>query len=347
MSNSNLEPNPTPLISETVQKARLRRRSQPWIHRYSRPIMAAIATLGAVITAYLAFVSFSQGAAACPTNSCDVVLSSPYAKVFGLPLSLFGCLGYLSMITFAIAPLLITSSEQKEFRTKLETWTGLLLFMGGTTMMVFSGYLIYLLVAVIQSLCIYCIASAIFSASLFVLSVIGRKWEDVGQLFFTGSIVAILTILLTLGIYANVNNPIGNSAIKIDQTTGKGIIESPTTRPKKGLGWEITTTSGSAEISLAKHLKQSGAKVYVLYTCPHCYKQKQLFGKEAVKELNLIECLPDGQNAQPKLCEAANITGVPTWEINGKFYQGERSLEELATLSSYQGDRKFLYQLAH
>ncbi len=87
--------------------------------------------------------------------------------------------------------------------------------------------------------------------------------------------------------------------------------------------------------------------MYVLYTCPHCYKQKQLFGKEALAELNWIECLPDGKNAQPQLCEAAKIQTVPTWDINGKFYQGEQSLQKLADLSGYQGDRNFLYTLAH
>jgi len=47
--------------------------------------MAGIATVGAVGTAYLTAV-LAQGSAACPTSGCDVVLSSPYATVFGLPL---------------------------------------------------------------------------------------------------------------------------------------------------------------------------------------------------------------------------------------------------------------------
>ena len=100
--------------------------------------------------------------------------------------------GYASMIAFAIAPLLV-KQEQKELRTKLDNWTGLLLFMGGTAMIIFSGYLIYLLVTVIQAACVYCIASALLSTSLFVLSVIRSKWEDIGKLFFTGALIATLT----------------------------------------------------------------------------------------------------------------------------------------------------------
>jgi len=343
--NENIPEDPISSTAQKVKELRNQRRSHSWLQRYQRPIMAGISTLGLVITAYLTFVSFSQSSVACPTNACDVVLTSPYAKLFGLPLSLFGCLGYASMIAFAIAPLLV-KQEQKELRTKLEHWTGLLLFMGGTAMMVFSGYLIYLLVTVIQAACIYCIASALLSTSLFVFSIIGRKWEDIGKLFFTGALIATLTLVGTLVIYGSVSKPITSATLPIDATTGKQIIQSPTTRPKKGIGWEVTTTSGTAEIALAKHLKQIGAKMYVLYTCPHCYKQKQLFGKEALAELNWIECLPDGKNSQTKLCVEAKIDSVPAWNINGKFYQGEQSLQKLADLSGYQGDRNFLYMLA-
>ncbi|MEG5147021.1 vitamin K epoxide reductase family protein, partial [Microcoleus sp. AT8-B6] len=135
-----------------------RQRSQPWIHRYSRPITAGIASIGAAITAYLTVVKLSNGTAVCPIEGCDIVLSSPYAYVFGLPLSLFGFLGYLSMIVFAVAPLLVNPVEQKSLRSKLESWTGLFLFAGSTAMTIFSGYLMYVLAVDIKAACIYCIA---------------------------------------------------------------------------------------------------------------------------------------------------------------------------------------------
>lgn len=343
--NENLPEEPISSTAQKVKELRNQQRSHSWLQRYQRPIMAGIATLGLVITAYLTFVSFSQSSAACPTNACDIVLTSPYAKLFGLPLSLFGCLGYASMIAFAITPLLTSKPEQKKLRIKLENWTGLLLFMGGTAMMIFSGYLIYLLVTVIQAACVYCIVSALLSTSLFIFSVIGHKWEDIGQLIFTGVIIATLTFVGTLAIYGSVNKPIASATLPVDSASGKQVIQEPSTKPKQGLGWEITTTSGNAEMSLAKHLKQTGAKMYVMYTCPHCFKQKQLFGKEALAELNWIECREDGKNAQPQLCQAANIQSVPTWDINGKFYSGEKSLEKLADLSGYTGDRNFKYIL--
>jgi uncharacterized membrane protein len=302
-----------------------RRGSTPWIYRWSRPLIAGIATIGAVGTGYLTVVKLTQGTAACPTGGCDVVLSSPYATVFGLPLTLFGFLGYLSMIVFAIAPLLLTSPEKKQLRASLEQWTGLLLFLGGTAMAVFSSYLMYLLAFVIKAVCIYCIASAVFSVCLFILSIIGRDWEDIGQLLFSGVIVAVVVLVGTLGVYANVNNP------SVETTNG----------------YAISTTSGAAELDLAQHLKQIGAKMYGAFTCPHCQNQKQLFGKDAAAQLNYIECHPQGKNSQTDLCMKANIQGFPTWEIKGKQYQGEKTLAELADLSGYQGDRNFKNSSEH
>lgn len=298
---------------------RRRQRSIPWIHRNYRSIMAGIATIGAVGTGYLTVVKLTQGTAACPTGGCDVVLSSPYATVFGLPLTLFGFLGYLSMVVFAIAPLLLTSPKKKKLRASLDKWTGLLLFLGGTAMVVFSSYLMYLLAFVIKAVCIYCIASAVFSACLFILSIIGRYWEDIGQLLFTGVIVTSIVLVGTLGVYANINNP--------------QVAESDP--------YAVTNESGTAEVALAKHLTQQGVKMYGAFWCPHCQNQKQLFGKEAFSQIDYVECDPQGKNPQREACLAANIKGFPTWEIKGKQYQGEKTLAELANLSGYQGDHNF------
>lgn len=291
--------------------------------------MAGIASVGAVVTGYLTIVKLTGDSTACPTNGCDVVLSSPYATVFGLPLALFGFLAYASMVVFAVAPLFVNSPKQQQLHSNLENWTGLLLFAGGTAMMIFSGYLIYLLAFKIQAVCIYCIGSALLSASLFALAIIGREWQDIGQLFFTGIIVGMLVLVGTTGIYASVNNP----AIADRSTPGEP-------------GLAITTTSGVAEIALATDLKQVGAKMYGAFWCPHCHEQKQLFGKEAFRQIDYIECDPRGKNPQPDLCKAANVQSYPTWKIDGKSVSGKQPLEELAALSAYQGPRNFQTSLS-
>lgn len=308
----------------------MRRRSTPWIHRWSRPLMVAIAAAGALETAFLTVVEFTGNAAAvCPTSGCEAALSSPYAKVFGVPLTLFGFLAYTIVGILAAAPLAINPAERKELRSKIDNQTWPLLFASTTAMAIFSSYLMYILIFEIKGLCPYCVVSALFSLSLFILSVIGREWEDTGQLLFTGVLVGMVTLTTALGVYANVNtaNAAGgaNTAVNTPGQVGK----------------PITTTSGEAEIALAQHLTQIGAKEYGAYWCPHCYEQKQLFGKEAAALLNYIECDPNGKNAQPQLCKEAKIEGYPTWEINGKKYPGAYPLEKLADLSGYQGPRNF------
>ena len=95
------------------------------------------------------------------------------------------------------------------------------------------------------------------------------------------------------------------------------------------------------EVALASHLKKIGAKFYGTYWCPYCTKQKDLFGTQAFRQINYIECDEKGKNARPDLCIKANISGFPTWEIKGKLYSGLQSLQALADLSGYQGDRNF------
>ncbi|MDY6940180.1 MAG: vitamin K epoxide reductase family protein [Cyanobacteriota bacterium] len=289
----------------------IRRRSTPWIHRWSRPIMGSIAIIGALGTAFLTVVKLRGDiSGVCAGGGCDVVLSSPYASIFGLPLTLFGFLGYAAMATFAFAPLVVSPEKNKKLHLQLERWTGLFLFLGGTAMVVFSSYLMYILASELKTTCLYCITSATFSLSLFVLSIIGRAWDDIGQLLFSGIAVAMVTLVGTLGVYAGIN---GTSA----------------------------TASAPANIELAKHLGNTDAKMFGAYWCGHCQDQKDLFGKQAFKDVEYVECAEDGENSQTQLCRSEGIQAFPTWKINGELHSGVQSLEELADLSNYEGSRDF------
>ncbi|NEO49688.1 MAG: vitamin K epoxide reductase family protein [Moorea sp. SIO4A3] len=322
-----------------------RRRSAPWIYRWSRQLIAAIAVVGALLTAYLTVVKLTGGTAVCSAgaanaSSCNDVLSSPYASIFGLPLTLFGFLAYTSMATFALAPLLVKGDPKKGLRSKLENWTWLLLLAGAAAMTVFSSYLMYLLAFEIQALCIYCITSALFAISLLVLTLVGRSWEDIGQIFFIGLIVGMITLVGTLGVYANVGESVATSA------DNGGPIPTASGAPNAAIGgWKVNTTSGQSEIDLARHLTDVGAKKYGAYWCPHCYEQKQLFGKQAFSQINYIECARDGKNAQTEACIAAGIKSYPTWQINGELLPGVQTLEELANVTDYKGSRDFKYYL--
>ncbi|MBE9039461.1 vitamin K epoxide reductase family protein [Oscillatoriales cyanobacterium LEGE 11467] len=289
----------------------IRRRSTPWIHRWSRPIMGAIAIIGAIGTAFLTVVKLRGDiSGVCASGGCDAVLSSPYATVFGLPLTLFGFLGYTAMTVFALSPLLVSPDKNKKLHAQLDRWTGLFLFLGGTAMVIFSSYLMYLLATEIKAVCIYCITSAIFSLSLFILSIVGRAWDDIGQLLFSGIAVAMVTLVGTLGVYAGING------------TGVG-------------------ASSPGAIELAGHLSDTDAKMFGAYWCSHCKDQKELFGEQAFKKVDYVECAEDAENSQTQLCRSEGIQGFPTWKIDGELHDGVKTLDQLADLSDYSGSRDF------
>jgi len=124
------------------------------------------------------------------------------------------------------------------------------------------------------------------------------------------------------------------SVTSLSAVTFTPLVTSPAIAQETGD--PVTTTSTPQAISLAKYLNQIGAKVYTAYWCPHCHHQKERFGKEAVKNLQVIECDRRGVNPQTQLCIDKKIRGFPTWEINGEFYAGDRTLENLANLSGYR-----------
>ena len=98
----------------------------------------------------------------------------------------------------------------------------------------------------------------------------------------------------------------------------------------------VTSESTKESIMFAKYLKDNGVVKYSAYWCPNCLNQGELFGKQAYKELNVVECARDGKNSQTQLCIDKNIQGFPSWEINGKIIIGVQTLEELSNLSGYK-----------
>jgi len=98
----------------------------------------------------------------------------------------------------------------------------------------------------------------------------------------------------------------------------------------------VTSESTKESIELAKYLNDNGVVKYSAYWCPNCLNQSELFGKQAYRELNVVECARDGINSQTQLCIDKKIKGFPTWEINGKLILGVLSLKELSKLTGFK-----------
>ncbi len=327
----------------------MRRKQVPWLHQYSRLLIGSIAILGILDTAYLTWVKLSHNGL-CGLQGCETVLASPYANVGDLPLTGLGLVSYIAVALLAFAPMLINPKTNKVGYTQLNhlSWMGLLLV--GVGMAVFSCYLMFLLAVVIKAACPFCIASAIFTFAIFALTLVGREWEDIGQIIFTGMAAALVALVISLVFYntatANKVNSQAIAGVENGATTDKIATLSPDTPqpPTRGISWAITSASGAAEISLAEYLTQKGATMYGAYWCPHCYEQKQLFGKQAWEKVKYVECEPTAlKNPQPQVCASAGVKGYPTWSIEGKLEPGAKKLAKLAELSGYQGNTTFKY----
>ena len=313
-----------------MASARLKsRRRQDLGSKWARVTIAILSTIGVIDTGSITLKRWGLiGNLDCPggLEGCDKVLNSPWGTIlqtnnFSIPLSLLGLISYLVILLMAIFPLLPILKNQKSNISKF-TWWGS--FYISTSTFIFSLILISVMIFKIKAFCFYCLLSCLISLSLLLLNIFGGGWEDYGKLFFRGFLMSVAVLLAGL---------IWSSSVDPSTKKVSNIIQ--------GMPPAVIALSSPEKIKLAEHLTNEGAVMYNAYWCPHCHDQKEMFGKEATKKLNLVECAKDGFNNKRELCEAKGITGFPSWEINGSIESGVKSLEELAKLSNYKDSRDF------
>ena len=126
--------------------------------------IAALSFLGFVDASYLTADHYLKLPLPCTiTHGCDTVLTSRYATVGFIPVSVFGVLYYLAILLLGVYFYTSENPSKKIIRTIFGfTCVGLIA----------SCYLIYLQLAVIHAICMYCMGSALITFLLFVLSLI-------------------------------------------------------------------------------------------------------------------------------------------------------------------------------
>ena len=94
---------------------------------------------------------------------------------------------------------------------------------------------------------------------------------------------------------------------------------------------EPATESTAQTIQLADQLNAVDAKFYGAHWCPACKEQMRLFGKQAGRRLNYVECgLPEQYPDQVSQCRDARIQSIPTWTRPGsKRLEGVQSINKL------------------
>jgi uncharacterized membrane protein len=122
-----------------------------------------IAIFGFIDSVYLTWVKFTGSYVTCgPIGNCEAVNTSRYAEVAGIPIALIGLLGYLLII--AVIALEKWLPAQKEVLR--------LAFFGFTlTGTIYSIYLTYVEIAILEAICPYCVVSAVLMVVLFGISI--------------------------------------------------------------------------------------------------------------------------------------------------------------------------------
>lgn len=120
---------------------------------------------GIAIASYLTYVKLFGIEPYCAgVGNCEAVQSSPYAVLLGVPVAIWGLLGYLALLAL--------------FLVKRSDWQGLgflarqAAFLVTLVGVLYSAYLTYLELFVINEICPWCVASAIVMTALFVLAIL-------------------------------------------------------------------------------------------------------------------------------------------------------------------------------
>jgi uncharacterized membrane protein len=121
--------------------------------------MIVLTALGLVVASYLTYIHYAGIKPLCGRNGggCEIVQTSAYSKLAGVPVALIGLLGYIAIL----GSLLVRESETSRFATVAFTVIGF----------GFSAYLTYRELFTIHHICEYCVSSAVVVTILMCLAV--------------------------------------------------------------------------------------------------------------------------------------------------------------------------------
>ena len=122
--------------------------------------MLALALLGVIDAFYDSHAIYTGQLLWCPPpiDGCNIVASSPHARIFGVPLGYLGVVYYLYMSGLAALIAFDPFSRGLRLGALLYTAIGMLS----------SIFFMYVLFTLIRAFCIYCSISAVLTLLLFI-----------------------------------------------------------------------------------------------------------------------------------------------------------------------------------
>jgi uncharacterized membrane protein len=126
--------------------------------------LVTASVIGLLDSAYLAYVKIANANIYCTPGlgNCDVVNSSRYSVLWGIPLGIYGTVAFLALLSLAVFGKRIKM---------LAPYTELLLFAISFAGFLFSVYLTYIELFVLKAICQWCVVSALMMTTVFITSI--------------------------------------------------------------------------------------------------------------------------------------------------------------------------------
>jgi uncharacterized membrane protein len=129
---------------------------------------ALLSLAGLFISAYLYLYKVGRiGSLACGTGGCETVQWSPWSQIAGVEVALVGVLGYAGLLLLSLAVLQPGVANRRWPATLLSTLAGF--------GVLFTVYLTYLELFVINAICRWCVASGIIIVAILVATLLDRR----------------------------------------------------------------------------------------------------------------------------------------------------------------------------
>ena len=133
-----------------------------------RMLVAMLALFGALVSLYLTLFKIGViGELSCTVGSCNTVQLSKWATFLGLPVAAWGLGFYLATLALAIAGTGERLADDRRISVALVAMSG--------WGVIFSGWLTYIELFVIDAVCMWCVISAIIVAIIFVISLLDLR----------------------------------------------------------------------------------------------------------------------------------------------------------------------------
>jgi len=135
-------------------------------------ILATLALIGVFVSTYLTLFKLGYiGELKCSVGSCETVNTSQWATFLRLPVAAWG-LGF-----YVVALLLAMLGLQEKYADSCALSLALVALTGWGVL--FSGWLTYLELFVIDAICIWCVTSAVIVLVMFAVSV--AEYRETGD----------------------------------------------------------------------------------------------------------------------------------------------------------------------